>query len=94
MVTAADAATAGHDPRTCTEDELSALFAPHCEGPAVQAGVWDDAVPLTLVATDYAPFTDVGAPTGNVRVIDPSDERTFCESLDALGLVHVLIRQG
>lgn len=55
---------------------------------------WDHVVPLVLVATDYLPYTDRPAPKGNVRWIDPHDERTFLDSLSKLGLMEFFVYNG
>lgn len=47
----------------------------------VEAGVWDHDLPLFVVAVDYFPYSDTTAPTGNVVLLDPSDEYAYMESL-------------
>lgn len=76
------------------EDVLTALFQGR-DRPF--AGVWRDGemsvewtedVPLVVIATDYAPFTDRPTPTGRVIALDPSSEMGYCLSLAALGLLE------
>ena len=52
---------------------------------------WD--VLLVLIATDYAPFTDVARPAGNVVYLDPSTETAHLISLHEAGLVSFLQHQ-
>jgi len=78
-----------------TEDELNTIL-PHGAfepGPPF-TGEWTDRVPLVLLRTDYAPFSAYEAPSGNVLYIDPYTETTFLDSLDALGLFKVIVREG
>ena len=89
------------DPLAAGEDALTALFAPRTrpwEGRSTEDGTasyeWDGPVPLILLATDYAPFTDRPQPTGNVVYLDPSTEVSFLVSLDTLGLVKFLVAGG
>lgn len=49
-------------------------------------GEWSMDVPLVLVATNYAPYTDVPAPEGNVVFLNPHTEVTFLVSGSQLGL--------
>lgn len=86
------------DPLEAGEDVLTALFAPRerpwggMDGPDGQVSFeWDRPVPLILIATDYAPFTDRPCPTGNVLFLDPSTELSFMVSLDTLGLVKFMV---
>jgi len=67
-----------------TEEELTTLFASRGDLFAVPAS-WTCEVPLVLIATDFAPYTDRPAPEGNVRFIDPADERGLLMSLSAAG---------
>ena len=71
---------------TAPENVLTALFANRID--PVEAGEWTERVPLVLIASSYAPFTDRQPPTGNVRWINPHNERTFLESIAAVGLVE------
>lgn len=74
------------DVNAASEDVLTVLFADRIN--PVEAGEWSEKVPLVLVASSYAPFTDREPPTGNVRWINPHNERTFLESLAAVGAIE------
>ncbi len=50
---------------------------------------WDSDVPLVLSAHDYQPDGDLPRPSGNLIWLDPRDESTFIESLEAAGLVRL-----
>ena len=58
--------------------------------------VWRSDVPLVLVTTSYAPFTDVPRPMSvegdyefvkNIIWLDPSDELRFLQSLSRIGFI-------
>ena len=74
------------DVNLVSEGALSNLFASRIE--TVEVGEWSEKVPLVLIASSYAPFTERQPPTGNVRWINPHNERTFLESLAAVGLIE------
>lgn len=61
---------------------LEVLEADKGTGPSY-SGYWTGPVPLVIIATDYAPYTDTPAPTGNVETIDPSDERSLLLTVGA-----------
>lgn len=88
------AAAAGLDPSRESEDVLTAIFHDRAEPlpDVVPAAGWDHPVRLILLATDYAPFTDSPAPTGNVELVDPSTEREFLTGLASLGVVQLYSR--
>lgn len=77
------------------DDELlmSILRLPKSEGmllaspdaPGEQAA-WEGPVTLVLVATSYAPHTDVPPARGRVTWLNPSEERAYLESLRDSGL--------
>lgn len=67
-----------------SEDVLTAVFTPRAEGPEF-AGEWTEPVALLQVTTQFAPYTDREPVTGNVVWIDPTDEKTFLETLSAAG---------
>lgn len=84
------------DPAAEDEDTLTALFADRTE-PMVGAGrptgdspTWSHEVPLVLIGTDYAPFTDRGRPTGRIIWLDPSTETGYLYSLAEVGMVRYL----
>lgn len=52
---------------------------------------WEHPVPLVLITTNYAPYTELAAPTGNIIWIDPALETGFLASLYATGLVDYRI---
>jgi hypothetical protein len=86
------------DPVEAGEEALTGLFAPRSlpwGGFWTRDGAarfeWDGGVPIVVLATDYEPYTDRPAPTGNVLVVDPYTELTFLQSLGALGLVKFLV---
>ncbi|PWJ25673.1 hypothetical protein ATK17_1809 [Branchiibius hedensis] len=58
-------------------------------GPVLgRAGVWGEPVPLVLVASHYAPYTELAAPSGDgVILVDPYTEKGYLAGLDQLGLV-------
>lgn len=54
---------------------------------------WDHPLPIVLIVTDYDPFVPSRSlPTGNVVLLDPSDEARYLESLTRLGLVTYMRR--
>lgn len=55
---------------------------------------WGAAVPLFLTATDYAPYTDLPRPTGNVFWIDPGTERSFLISLAQAGVIEFYVKSS
>ena len=83
------AAGEGLDPAQESEDVLTAIFTDRALPlPAdLIHGQWEHRVPLVLLATDYDPFTAAARPSGNVRFIDSSTERSFLRSLADLGLL-------
>jgi len=49
---------------------------------------WDSDIPLILIATGYAPFTDRPRPAGDAIIwLDPSTEISFLQSVSAVGPV-------
>jgi len=94
-VLAADAVADGtFDPADHDEATLTALFASRAHPVPEQVETWGLAVPLVLVATDYEPYTDRALPLGNVKVVDPADERTLLGSLSDLGVVSLYVQDG
>jgi hypothetical protein len=91
----ASAVTSGEfNPATASEDALTALLQTRGTAlftPKLFDGVWSYDVPLVLLSTDFAPFTSVQIFDGNVMVFDPSDERTFIDSLCVLGLAELFV---
>ena len=91
----AAASTAAENPEAFSqldEDELTILF--HDRGSErVEFPAWNADVPLFLLATSYAPFTETERPEGeNIWWLDPSTERTFLDSLKVAGAAELLTR--
>lgn len=94
QVLAANAVEAGtFDPSQESEDTLTALFTPRSEK-IDEISEWKGAVPLVLVASNYAPYTGSAKPAGNVMWIDPYTETTFLEGLDSLGIAELYVHEG
>lgn len=74
------------DVKTAGEDILTLLFADRID--PVEVDEWDEPVPLILISTSYAPFTDRMPPIGNIRWINPHTERTYLETLADLGVIE------
>ena len=82
------------DPADQSEAELTALFS--ARGTGLVDGSefdhkWENAVPLVLLTTDFAPFTARPLIEGNVQYFDPSDERTYLDSLQEFGFVDLFV---
>lgn len=76
------------DPVQETEETLSVLFGDKTV-PIEDIASWDNEdVPLILIATDYAPFSERPPVTGHVLWLDPSDEATFLRSLSNIGVIE------
>ena len=81
----------GWSPEQVTEDELNALFQSKvvpfvpCEGAdGTVSAEWRVDVPLVVIDTDYAPFTEREAPFGdNVVFLSPGDEMEFLNAARA-----------
>lgn len=89
------------DPATCGEEVLTALMQDRelpwigFDRPGGRSDLdWQFKVPLVLIATQYAPFTDASRPSGRIIWLDPSRETSYLESLAALGLVDFRVKQG
>lgn len=73
---------------TTDEDTWTALLA---ERETVHPGVrWEHQVPLVLVSSLFAPYTERDQPIGNIAWIDPTDDVTTLESLQGLGVIELL----
>lgn len=79
-------------PELITENDLNALLGDKSEKPD-DIKSWDHTVPLVLISTDYAPHTQIAAPSGNVLWINPYNETTFLESLETAGLINVFVTE-
>lgn len=53
-------------------------------------GSWNHVVPLFMMSTCYAPFTSDQLPTGNVHILDPTNETGFLQTLVDAGLIQLL----
>ena len=73
---------------TTEEDVWTALLA---ERETVDPGVrWEHRVPLVLVTSLFAPYSEKDQPIGNIAWIDPTDDVTMLESLQGLGVIELL----
>ncbi|MEK6312003.1 MAG: hypothetical protein V4755_15005 [Curtobacterium sp.] len=89
-VVAADATAAG---RSFTESELTAIFTARDQGAPHDADWNDDATPLLVLRTSYAPYGPHPLPTGAaVHVLDPLDELSFLQSVALLRGGALLVR--
>ena len=81
---------------TLTEPEINLIFNSK-DLPWESEGEWNakdtlgEVIPLVIVATMYAPFTEIARVAGaDVLYIDPTTEENFVTSLSALGIVDLL----
>ncbi|KQO98692.1 hypothetical protein [Leifsonia sp. Leaf264] len=74
------------DVRNADEDTLTALYGIRGGAFAPFTGEWEHSIPLVLTSSDYEPYTKTPVPTGEVVLIDPTDERLFLSSLEDAGL--------
>ena len=57
------------------------------DGEVLEFEEWTSNTPMLLLATNYAPYTEVIPPEGDAIVwLNPHDERTFLMSLHRLGI--------
>ncbi|MEH0110719.1 hypothetical protein V6N00_13495 [Tersicoccus sp. MR15.9] len=90
QVLAAEATEAGtFNPAVEKEETLTAIFSPRDER-VLTPREWSHPVTLVLVAFDYAPYTGVDRPTGNVLWLDPHTETSLLEGLAGLGALTVV----
>ncbi len=83
----AEAANQGQlDLKQLDEADLTLLFADRAN--PVDVDMWELAVPLVVLTTDYAPYSSRTPPDGRVVWIDPSDEMRYLRSLGELGLIE------
>ncbi|OZB85060.1 MAG: hypothetical protein B7X32_04900 [Microbacterium sp. 13-71-7] len=71
------------------EDELNIMLA--TKGEPLDIDAWNPATPLLVLATNYAPYTDVSLPAGTVICLDPRTELTFIAALQALGTGELFV---
>lgn len=50
---------------------------------------WEHRIPLVLVSSLFAPYTDRDQPIGNIAWIDPTDDVTMLDTLQALGVIEL-----
>lgn len=79
------------DPDNASEEVLTVMFGLPKTTSLAGLKRWDEPVPLVLIATDYAPFTDALAPAGNVKFINPADERSFLDTLMDVEMVDLVV---
>jgi len=88
-----DMATADENLTTALGHDRSLPWSGMVDGAGESSYVWQSDIPLVLLTTDYAPFTDRPSPQGEAIVmLDPSDEATYLASLTKLGLVQYMRR--
>ncbi len=68
-------------------DQLELLRGDRVTQPSI--GHWDSDVPLVLSAHDYQPDGDIPRPTGDIIWLDPRDESTYIQTLEAAGLIRL-----
>lgn len=81
------------DTKVESEDTLTAIFTPRREKLG-EIAPWTHVVPLVLISTDYAPFTEVPAPEGNILWVNPYTETTFLNTLNDLGVIELFINES
>lgn len=74
-----------------SEDQINYLMPPERISARPFTGHWGAPVPLIALRSDYAPFTHLPAPTGNVRFLDPSNETTLIDSLVEAGIGQLMV---
>lgn len=86
------AAVQRHDlDETTGEDVWTALLS---ERENVDPGVrWEHRVPLVLVTSLYAPYSERDQPIGNIAWVDPTDDVTMLESLQGVGVIEFLVHE-
>jgi len=110
QLAAAQATDAGtFDPEHADEPTLTAIFASRTAAAPPHTALtprpldlpelglplqWTCPVPLFLTSTDYAPYTDLPRPTGNVFWVDPANEHTFLTTLAAIGVIAFYVRDN
>lgn len=75
------------------EDALTAIY--HDRGSEqIAIDVWDSDIPLFVMASSYAPYTEVPRPRGDqVVFLDSLNETTFLDSVVATGLAELYSRE-
>ncbi|HLR94913.1 MAG TPA: hypothetical protein VK053_10330 [Jiangellaceae bacterium] len=84
----AAAVAAGDLDETTDEAVWTGLLA---ERESADPGVrWEHKVPLVLVTSLFAPYTDRDKPLGNVAWLDPIDDIAMLDSLQGLGVIEIV----
>src|SRR5699024_4336566 len=77
-----------------SEDEVNQLLQPGAPGQVPFTGHWaSQEVPMLVLSVDYAPFTHLDRPTGNVRFLDSSTETTTIDTLVEAGLGELMVNE-
>jgi hypothetical protein len=76
-----------------TEDDLQVITARRSLALKVD-GTWEHPVKLVGIATDYAPYTGLPAPKGNIVLIDPYTDVTLLRTLDEAGIIKYAVHDG
>lgn len=76
-----------------TEDDLQVIFGNRSTALKIE-GTWDHPVKLVGVATDYAPYTGLPAPKGNIVLIDPYTDTTLLRTLAEAGSVGYHVHES
>jgi hypothetical protein len=81
------------DFENASEEELTAFLTPRLEHPTELLGIthWAHAIPLVLVTTSFEPYTSRTPPTGNIVWIDPTNETTYLDSMNALDQLRLYV---
>lgn len=75
-----------------TEDEVNALMSGISTKPTITS--WEQDVPLFMLATWFAPYTDTPVPSGRVVLLDPVSDVTYLQSIAALGGTELMTQQA
>lgn len=94
QIIAADKLNSGEFDHTLEDEEtLTSIFRSRRER-LPEMSRWDHPVPLVLVGTDYAPYTTLPRPEGNVQWVEPYNETTLLDSLAALDVLELHVHEG
>lgn len=93
QIIAAEKLNSGEFDHTVEDEEtLTSIFTSRRER-LPEMTRWDHSVPLVLVGTDYAPYTSLVRPEGNVMWVEPYNETLFLNSLEGLGLLELHVSE-
>lgn len=87
------------DPDSISDEEWKYLAAPRTGPGSPNPTMWASDIPLIVVETSYAPFTDRprpasasdGVQSANLQWVRPAEEEDFLLSLHEIGFVRVMI---